>query len=140
MKRAMAATLFGLGIPIHSAMAAPQNPLQAVPVQFQGDWNSKMEDCGTGNNDSALSIDAHWIRFYESGGPILAVIARGKSLSLIAQLTSAEAEKTTWDAPMKFELSPNGAVLTDRTNVGESLTRYKCPSHDPYRPKKNALN
>jgi hypothetical protein len=119
------------------AEAPQQNPTQPVPAQFQGDWNSKMEDCDSGLNDSALSIDAHWIRFYESGGPILAVIVMGKTrLSLIARLTSGEGGNTTWDAPTQYELSPNGAVLTDTTfpNEDHPMIRYKCPHHTPFKP------
>ena len=109
-----------------------QNPSQAVPAAFLGDWNSKMEDCDTGYNDSALSIDPRWIRFYESGGPIIAVVLKGKTtLTLIARLTSAEDEKTIWDAPMQFELSSNGAVLKDTTTQDRNMTRYKCPHHTP---------
>jgi len=120
----------------NASAASEPNPMQPVPPQFQGDWNSKMEDCDSGSNDSALSIDARWIRFYESGGPILAVIYDGKStLSLIARLSSAEEEGATWDAPMKFEISPNGAVLKDVTSQTITATRYKCPHHFGYSPK-----
>ena len=133
----LAICIYGASIPSIALASSPQqNPTQPVPAQFQGDWNSKMEDCDTGNNDSALSVDAHWIRFYESGGPILAVVVMGKTqLSLIARLTSAEDEKTIWDAPMKFELSSNGAVLKDATSSGEAMVRYKCPHHSAYSPK-----
>lgn len=136
----IAAFLLTLGLlPLNGALAeAPQqNPMQAVPTQFQGDWNSRMEDCDSGLNDSALSIDAHWIRFYESGGPILAVIVMGKNhLSLIARLTSSEDGRTVWDAARQYGLSLNGAVLTDMTVPGdkETMVRYKCPHHIPHGP------
>lgn len=131
------AVLLCLGISGLAAYAAPQAPTQPMPARFQGDWNIKMEDCGTGDNDSALSIDAHWIRYYESGGPIRAVIVRGNSVALIAELTSAVDEKETWDAPIKLELSANGAVLTDKTSSADDhpMVRYKCPSHQPYTSK-----
>jgi hypothetical protein len=133
MKRlSYAICLFAFTLGAVDGAEPTQNPSQAVPTQFLGDWNSKMEDCDTGLNDSALSIDPRWIRFYESGGPIIAVVTKGKTtLTLIARLTSAEDETTVWDSPMQFELSPNGAVLKDTTGPDSSMTRYKCPHHTP---------
>jgi len=112
-----------------TASEPQQNPLQAVPVPFRGEWNSKLEDCGTGLNDSSLTIGARTISFYESSGPILAVITKGEtSLALIARLKSGEDGSTVWDAPVKFELSQNQAVLKDTTQAGKPFTRYKCPN------------
>jgi hypothetical protein len=73
---------------------------------------------------------------FESGGPIRAVILREKMLSLIAELTSEEGGGSTWEATFQFELSSNGAVLSD-VDLGEHpMVRYKCPSQVPYLPKK----
>jgi hypothetical protein len=97
-------------------------------MAFRGEWNSKPEDCGTALNDSSLTIGARTISFYESSGPILAVVTKDStSLVLIARLKSEEDGVTVWDAPMKFELSQNRAVLKDVTQAGEPFTRYKCP-------------
>jgi hypothetical protein len=110
-------------------LAAPQQKsLQDVPAPFRGEWNSKLEDCGTGLNDSSLTIGTRTISFYESSGQILAVITKGRtSLALIARLKSGEDGTTVWDAPIKFELSENQAVLKDTTQAGSPFTRYKCP-------------
>lgn len=105
-----------------------QNPMQTVPTQFRGEWYANFSQCGTGLDDSALTINARAISFYESGGPILAVITRGRTLTIIAQLKSGEDGFTTWDSTREFELSLDQSILTDITNPTAILGRWRCPA------------
>ncbi len=97
---------------------------RTVPPRFQGEWNSNLEHCGTGLNDSRLRISANRIRFYESGGPAKAVVTQGEfDLALISELSG---EGQTWLSYNLFRLSADHTYMTDVT--GESkFVRYRCP-------------
>lgn len=43
--------------------------VESVPKQFIGEWNARLADCGTGDNDSALEIKSDHVSYYESDGP-----------------------------------------------------------------------
>ena len=106
-----------------SASAAEQQ--KNVPVRFQGEWNSDLKSCGTGLNDSRLRIGSGRIAFYESGGPIRAVVTQGEfDLAVIAELSG---EGQAWLAYRHFRLSADHAYLIDVTNNDSSLVRYRCP-------------
>lgn len=106
-----------------SAMAAEQQ--RTVPARFQGEWNENLEHCGTGLNDSRLRISADRIRFYESGGPILAVVTQGEfDLAVIAELSG---EGQTWLSYTHFRLSADHTYLTNISDNESSLVRYHCP-------------
>ncbi len=95
----------------------------AVPSSFQGEWNANLEHCGTDPNDS-LRVSADSIRFYESGGPIRAVVTQGAfEMALIAELSG---EGETWLSYQHFRLSADHTYLTDVTDDSE-FVRYRCP-------------
>lgn len=101
--------------------------VESVPTQFIGEWNSKLSDCGTGDNDSHLRISSNRIAYYESEGPIKAIVAYGRyEIALISELSG---EGQTWVATAQFKLSPGLDKLIDSTSTpGQDFIRYRCAS------------
>jgi hypothetical protein len=97
-----------------------------MPAGFQGEWNEKREHCGTGLNDSRLRITGTTIRYYESGGPVKAVVRRGSfEIVFVAELSG---EGQSWLASEHFILSSDGGYITRPSEGGGSdLVRYRCP-------------
>ena len=105
--------------------AAASEAVQDVPAQFVGEWNSNVADCGTGNNDSALELRKDRITYYESEGPLRAIVVDGPyELALIAELSG---EGETWMATAQFRLSPDESRLTSINIPGHEFIRYRCP-------------
>lgn len=99
--------------------------VDSVPLQFLGEWNSDVTDCGTGQNDSVLLIRPSHIRFWESSGPIKAVVTTGEQqLFLIVELTG---EGETWTAAKHFRLEQGGVALVDVSDHGGEFVRFRCP-------------
>jgi tRNA-binding EMAP/Myf-like protein len=96
---------------------------KAMPSQFVGEWSTDLKYCGTDLSDSRLIISANKIRFYESEGPILAVITQGKSTAAIIMELSGEGE--TWLSSKHFSLSTDQSKLTDTTD-DLNFVRYRC--------------
>jgi hypothetical protein len=106
-----------------SATAAEQQ--RAIPARFQGEWNTKLEHCGTDRNDSRLRISADHLRFHESSGPVRAVVTQGEfDLALIAELSG---EGETWLFYRHYRLSADHTHMTDVTDKDSALVRYRCP-------------
>ena len=101
--------------------------LAAVPAGFIGEWNSDPKDCGKGHGEGTLTIEAHRIFFYESGGPIEAVTVKAPGLIQIAAKLTGEGE--TWTDLTTFRLSADGKTLTDGSVPGEGnpMSRTRCP-------------
>jgi hypothetical protein len=110
------------------AMANPAiaaEVMDGVPAQFQGGWNSVPAHCGTSKNDSALRIEKDHIYFWESDGPILAVVAHGKhEIAIIVELSG---EGQTWLSTAHFKLSPAQDRLVYASTPGEDFVRHRCP-------------
>ena len=97
-----------------------------VPARFIGDWAASPQSCGSGTDDLALRITYNRIRYWESEGPIKAVVVRGNAD--IALITELSGEGETWLATATFKLSRDGRKLVDVTTVpGREIIRYKCP-------------
>jgi hypothetical protein len=97
----------------------------AVPDRFIGHWAGSPDYCGSDADDLILRIAPHHITYWESDGPIKAVVVRGDTeIALISELSG---EGETWLATAQFTLSPDGNQLMDNTTVpGTELVRYKC--------------
>ncbi len=100
--------------------------VDGVPAQFQGEWNSVLAHCGTDKNDSVLRIARHHIYFWESDGPIKAVVAQGQYE--VALITVLSGEGQTWLSTAQFKLSPGKDKLIYTSTPGEEFVRYRCPS------------
>ena len=107
----------------HPAMAA--EVMEGVPTQFLGGWNSVLAHCGTSQNDSSLRIESDHIYFWESDGPILAVVVQGQhELAIIVELSG---EGQTWLSTAQFKLSPAKDKLIYASIPGEDFVRHRCP-------------
>jgi hypothetical protein len=96
---------------------------KVMPSQFVGEWNTELKYCGTDGSDSRLIISPGKIQFYESVGPILAIVTQGKSTVVMIAELSGEGE--TWLSSSHFSLSADKSKLTDTTN-DLNFVRYRC--------------
>jgi len=108
-----------------AASAAEQ--LSQIPVAFQGLWMAEPRHCLPGPTDESwLRIEAGRISFYESTGPVLAVVARGREE--IAVITELSGEGSTWLHPLRLRLDGTGQRLALETvGVDGAMGRVRCP-------------
>ena len=93
------------------ATATPQSsPLFELPREFWGEYNEKLSDCGTGNNDSRLRISWNTVRFYESTGEIRELLRQDDGSIVISAEHEGEGQK--WLSLYQLKLSPDGQSLT----------------------------
>lgn len=126
-RRAVATALLAAAVPL-SPLAAPaaHGPPASVPERFVGHWAGSPEACGSDTDDLILRIAPGHITYWESDGPIRAVVARAADeIALIAELSG---EGETWLSPVRFRLSADGRRLIDETSIpGNEVVRYRCP-------------
>ncbi|WP_282275766.1 hypothetical protein [Stenotrophomonas sp. PS02297] len=111
----------------------------AVPDRFLGHWAGSPDSCGSDADDMVLRIAPRHISYWESDGPIRAVVTRGDGeIALISELSG---EGETWLSTANFKLSRDGRQLIDDTSVpSQKFVRYKCPdtvrrrSNTPFKP------
>ena len=114
----MGIAIFCAAVPVLGA-----DLLVRVPVQFQGRWDANVHLCGRGG-DSQLEIRANEISFFESAGPIKAIVAQGTNdLALIAELSG---EGQTYLSARHFQLSEDEQELADISNPTH-FVRHRCP-------------
>jgi len=106
------------------AASRPSDVEYSVPAKFWGQWNSNPQQCGTALNDSALTLTAHSVEFYESGGPVKVVVKRGSFEILIVAELSGEGQ--TWLAAHTFVLSRDGSYVNSPGQDGSQFIRYRC--------------
>lgn len=118
---------------LSTASVGADSDVPQVPDQFIGQWAGRLESCGSDADDLTLRLSRDRVVYWESEGPILAVVSRGAyDLALIIELSG---EGETWLATAKFELSEDGQRLIDSTTIpGDSVVRYRCPSVAAARP------
>jgi hypothetical protein len=95
-----------------------------IPRKFQGEWNMQPAACGTALNDSVLLLESEKISYYETSGPVRAVLAHGHELGLLAELSG---EGHTSIHAAQFRLSRDGRTLIDELSTPQ-LKRYRCPT------------
>ncbi len=91
--------------------------VDVVPARFLGEWSADITSCGSDVDDSVLVIKPRHIAFWESSGPIKAVVANGsREIMLIAEVSG---EGFIWLSNSHFTLSADGSALTaiDRTDT-----------------------
>jgi hypothetical protein len=116
-----------IGFFLASSIASAAEQVPTIPAQFVGEWNAKLADCGSSKNDSDLRITPQSITYYESTGPVKAVVSNGKDE--VATIVQLSGEGETWLATDDFKLSADGTKLESGAQAGDSLTRYRCPKH-----------
>lgn len=111
-----------------------------VPDRFVGYWAGSPESCGSDTDDLVLRIAPRHISYWDSEGPIKAVVVHGDvEIALISELSG---EGETWLSTAKFKLSKDGRTLIDSATLpGHEVVRYKCSgssgtrSNNSFRPK-----
>lgn len=111
-----------------------------VPTRFTGYWAGSPDSCGSDADELILRITPRHIYYWESDGPIKAVVVRGgNEIALISELSG---EGETWLSTANFKLSQDGRKLIDDTTVpGQEVVRYKCTgsvgkrSNNSFKPK-----
>ena len=107
-----------------SSIAVASDLIPSIPSQFLGEWNARPANCGTGWNESSLRIKKNQITFYESQGPVKAVVSDGRyEVALILELSG---EGYTSLETSHFKLSPGADKLTEIDNPA-GFVRYRCP-------------
>jgi len=99
---------------------------RTIPAKFHGEWNENLTDCGTGNNDSSLTITATEMHFYESDGTVRGAFMRGPYEILIVLDMSGEG--SSWMSSFQYTLAGNGQYLSARNDDGSLFVRYRCPA------------
>lgn len=107
---------FVLGTLLVTAGAVASERVAKVPQAFLGQW------CNA-DSESLLEIKSSEISYYESQGPIKAIVKSGdREIALIAELSG---EGETWLATAQFELSKDKKQLTDPTTK-PPYVRRRC--------------
>ena len=96
-----------------------------IPDRFLGEWNADLSQCGKGTEDSFLLIEPRRVSYWESSGPVRAVVVRGQELALILELSG---EGETWLSATQFELPQDGKQLAWEHASGEPFVRFRCPN------------
>lgn len=106
-----------LALPGAASARRPAAPV--VPAPFRGLWASGV--C-PGPDDMQLTVTAHQVMYYASGGPVRAVRRLGpRTVRLTVDVTSGEGELGVVGPPVvdrqriTFRLSPDGRQLTNLT-------------------------
>lgn len=106
--------------PAKKAVLVASRRLDAIPAAFVGEWNEKLEDCGTGMNDSRLRIEPRRISFYESDAEVVRIELHGARAVTVEASLAGEGE--TWTDKFRLVLSRSGDDLTIA-----GTTRRRCP-------------
>lgn len=107
-------------------VAAAAERLSHIPSAFQGLWMAESRHCLRGPTDESwLRIEAERISFYESSGPVLAVVAQGREE--IAVIIALSGEGSTWLHPLRLKLDGTAQRL-DLETVGleGAMSRVRC--------------
>ena len=103
--------------------AWPTETRRSVPAPFRGEWEVDGRLCGTGEGDGRLVVSAGQLEFYESIGPVRAVIVETPlDVTVVAELSG---EGETWLERHRFRLSRDHRTLEDAFEGG-SVTRHRC--------------
>ena len=107
--RALVLMLALVATPLALAAERPST----IPERFRGLLMAEARYCSASATDeSRLVIGADQISFYESTGPVLAIVTRGPDqLALISELSG---EGSTWLDLRHYSLSPDHRQLTEQ--------------------------
>lgn len=100
--------------------------VDVVPARFLGEWSADIKSCGSDVDDFVLVIKPRHIAFWESSGPIKAVVANGpREIMLIAEVSG---EGFIWLSNSHFTLSADGNALTAIDRTDNEFIRFRCPA------------
>jgi hypothetical protein len=121
---------FGLVLALAVLARGSPTPFE-IPRHFWGEYNDRLADCGTGNNDSRLRISRDRLQFYESTAMLREMILhRDGSVTVVAEQSGEGQTRTN---VFHLRLSADRGNLTvahPQTNeiVQWESTRRRCPS------------
>jgi len=113
-----------------SAKAEGAPPARAsIPLAFRGEWNLRLQDCGSLANDGRLVVTGRRLEFHESSGEVVSVTGQGNGLIVKATMSG---EGEAWEDTYRFHLSPDGQALDQRISpTDEGVRRLRCPGAAP---------
>ncbi len=100
--------------------------LEAIPPAFLGVWMAEEWHCrGPATDESWLRIEPSRISFYESSGPVLAVVGQGRhSIGFISEFSG---EGSTWLHMGHLQLEETGDRLSlEVVGVAGATRRVRC--------------
>jgi hypothetical protein len=117
---------FALAVAIQGAA-----PLLEIPRPFWGEYNERLSDCGTGNNESRLRISWDRLRFYDSTGELRELMRQPDGAIIVVAEHSGEGQR--WSSVYQLRLSAERDRLTvvhPQTSEMEQneTVRLRCPS------------
>jgi hypothetical protein len=101
--------------------------LERIPPAFRGIWMAEPRHCtAKATDESWLRIEADRITFYESTGPVLAVVGSGRNeIGLITELSG---EGSTWLHLLRLRLDSTGNRLAlEAVGLEGASARVRCP-------------
>lgn len=101
--------------------------LGRIPGAFHGLWMAEPRHChARATDESWLRIEADRLSFYESSGPVLAVVGRGRDeIGLITELSG---EGSTWLHLLRLRLEGSGNRLAmEAVGLEGAAARVRCP-------------
>lgn len=109
---------------VATCAATSQPDERTIPSHFHGEWNSRLADCGTANNETMMDIKAGTVEFYESTGRVRGAFLDGPNdILIVLELTGEEETSTT---AFRYSISPDGKRLTELSVSEEPFVRYRC--------------
>jgi len=121
-------SIFAFAVLVGVNAAAVQQESK-VPAGFHGYWEPDLKLCGTFKGDGRLVISADQLHFYESIGPVKAVLVESSQDAIVVAQLRGEGE--TWLAHRHFRLSEDTNTLTDVLEHG-NVIRHRCPANSPH--------
>lgn len=114
-----------------SPCALASESVADVPARFVGLWAGSPDACGSDADDMVLRIAPRHIAYWESEGPILAVVVQRNEIAVISELSG---EGETWLSTATFTLSDDGRRLSGSgIDSAEPWTRYRCRAREDVR-------
>ena len=114
----------------------PGSKAQVIPDAFLGTWNEEPARCGTGIGHGGLTLEPARVRYYESGGPVRAVVVDGvREIAIVAAMSG---EGLEWLGLLHVRLSADASRLVELSAPGAPVVRHRCPPVAP--APRHALN
>ena len=122
-------TVFAVVLIFFSANSAAIEFLKAIPVDFQGNWSYRIDECGLHplTKDiypSLTTITEHGLRYYESSGKVATIVRRNKNE--IAMILEFSGGGDFWLAYKHFILSDDKKTISDESNPRKIKTIHRC--------------
>jgi hypothetical protein len=124
-RTALALTALASCLGLAASPGAAAERLEQIPAAFHGIWMAEPRHCtAPATDESWLRIDANGISFYESAGPVLAVVAMGpEELGLITELSG---EGETWLELLRLCLEAGERLALESVGAEGAIRRVRC--------------